>query len=462
MSPTPKPNILVIISDDQGYGDVACYGNKIISTPSIDQLAASGVTFTQHYTASPICAPARAALLTGLYNHMTGALSVESNRGIDRIHTSIMTIADHMKSLGYHTGLIGKWHNGSFSRNHHPNSRGFDDFVGFLNGAMDYYDWYLDYNGTSKKSDGRYLTDVFATEAVEFISRNHRSPFFLTVAFNAPHAPFQAPAKLIKKYEEERGLGAGVSRIYAMIEQMDSGIGRILEKLKETGLDKNTVVLFTSDNGPLLGKRAGMDLVRYNGPFRGGKTSTLEGGIRVPAILRWPDSLPSQVMNHNMTHFIDWLPTLLEIAGGKEQSNLSSSSRLKSIQNQTVIQTPRFWQYNRYDPVPRCNAAMRDGKWKLSWSDIPEAMKKITADNDWYKKLMHEPHFFRTLTDNPSFERNIPAPGEPQLYDLESDPMEKFDLSQLHPRRVAKMTIDLDNWFSEVNESRLALLGRKS
>ena len=176
----PSPtNILFILADDMGYGDIARYGNRYIRTPNLDRLAEDGVTLTQHYSASPLCAPARAALLTGRYNHRTGAVDVPSNRGLDRIALDETTIADVFAGAGYATGMVGKWHNGLHDMRYHPHNRGFQEFLGFLNGGMDYYTRSLDRNGTTERSDGRYLTDVFTDEAVQFIDRHQEEPFFL-------------------------------------------------------------------------------------------------------------------------------------------------------------------------------------------------------------------------------------------------------------------------------------------
>ena len=154
-----RPNIIVILADDQGYGDLGIFGNSYLKTPHLDRLAGEGLCLNQHYTAAPVCAPARASLLTGRYNHRTGALSTESHRGLDRIALCESTIADHLKAAGYATGMIGKWHNGLHDVRYHPNHRGFQEFAGFLNGGMWYYDWILDYNGQPRRSDGRYLTE---------------------------------------------------------------------------------------------------------------------------------------------------------------------------------------------------------------------------------------------------------------------------------------------------------------
>jgi arylsulfatase A-like enzyme len=454
-----QPNIIVILADDLGYGDLSCFGNDKLNTPNLDFLYTNGVHLTQHYTGSPICAPARASFLTGQYNHRTGALSVESNRGLDRINPNVPLIGEYIAANGYATGMVGKWHNGAHDRLHHPNQRGFSEFIGFLNGGMNYFDWILDYNDQPVKSDGRYLTDVFTAEANAFVTRHRDHPFFLYLAYNAPHPPFEAPAEAIERYRALGTLDEGVCRIYAMIERMDQGIGQLLQTLRDQGLEDNTLVLFTSDNGPLLRKVGGYDLARFNGPFRGGKTSVLEGGIRVPAMLYWPDGLSAGQMSNDMIHFTDWLPTLLELAGVRTEGIATDGlSCLQTLQGRASDRPDqRYWQFNRYEPVARCNAAMRDGKWKLYWPDIPEAMKKLPSDTQWYKQMMSEPHSYLSIS-NPEVVRDLPAPGLPQLYDLVADPMESSDLAQSFPDVTSRMTLQLDNWFEQIEAERKSLL----
>ena len=460
LSKADSPNIVLIVADNQGYGDIETFGNRWLATPNLRRLAEAGISLTQHYSASPICAPARAGLLTGRYNHLTGALSVESNRGLDRIATEIPLIGNFFQRQGYRTSMVGKWHNGLFDPSHHPMRRGFDEFLGFLNGGMGYFDWVLDVNDRGQwRSDGSYLTDVFSSKASEFISRNRSNLFFLYVAYNAPHLPPEAPNSLVQKYRDFSHLDEGVCRIYAMLEAMDSGIGQILDELENHGLYENTLVLFTSDNGPLLGKRAGYNLSRYNGPFRGAKSEVLEGGIRVPAILRWPSKLAKNKVCDRMIHFTDWLPTFLEAAGisshGFSFDGQSQLSALKHLDVSTPNTQKRFWQYNRYDPTPRCNAAMRDGDWKLYWPAIPEAMKKIDADNEIYKRLMAEPHFYDYVLDNLSVDRIIPHAGKPQLFNLAIDSSESTNLADLEPDKLSTMIHELDNWFDQINAHRM-------
>src|SRR5439155_13518883 len=192
-------NVVVIVADDMGYGDLSLFNDGRCSSPHLDALARDGVCLTQHYSGSPVCAPARASLLTGRYPHRTGAIDTLHGRGLDRIALSEVTIADLFRSAGYRTGLVGKWHNGALDARYHPNARGFDEFAGFSGGYSDYYAYHLDLNGTEVEGDGRYLTDVLTEHAVSFLRRHHRAPFFLVVAYNAPHFPMQAPEEIVQR-----------------------------------------------------------------------------------------------------------------------------------------------------------------------------------------------------------------------------------------------------------------------
>ena len=443
-------NIVFILADDMGYGDIARYGNPYIRTPNLDRLAEDGVTLTQHYSASPLCAPARAALLTGRYNHRTGAVDVPSNRGLDRIALDETTIADVFAGAGYATGMVGKWHNGLHDMRYHPHNRGFQEFLGFLNGGMDYYTWSLDRNGTTERSDGRYLTDVFTDEAVQFIDRHQEEPFFLYLAYNAPHIPLQAPEELIDRYRAMGELTEEVCCLYAMIEAMDTGIGRILDRLEQLGLSDDTIVIFSSDNGPKIDG----PLQRYNGPFSGGKGSVLEGGIRVPAIVRWPQRIPAGSQSDLLVHFCDWLPTLANMTGVEVPSDLKldgydATCRLKGDAGE--IPDIRFWQRNRYEPVTHSNAAMRDGDWKLLWpARLGADAKDYIADSGAYLHGLKGGAHWLMDVDSSLPERDIGPEVEPKLFDIAQDPGEEHDLADQHPDLVSDMRRQWDQWFDDV------------
>ena len=308
-----KLNCVLVLADDMGYGDLGLFNEGRSHTPNLDALACDGICLTQHYSGSPVCAPARACLLTGKYPHRTGAIDTLHGRGLDRITLGERTIGDVFTAGGYRTGLIGKWHNGALDARFHPNARGFEEFVGFCGGYSDYYDYHLDVNGREHKGDGRYLTDVLTDHAQEFIRRHRQEAFCLVVAYNAPHFPMQAPHDIVQPYLD-MGRSKGISLTYAMIEVMDQGIGRLLTELSDQGLVDDTLFLFTSDNGPYLGEVAGVSLDRFNYGLRGAKHYVFEGGVRVPTIVRWPASWPGGIAVDQVLHFSDWLPTLAHLA----------------------------------------------------------------------------------------------------------------------------------------------------
>ncbi len=314
--PASKPNILFIIADDLGWGDLRCYGNPVIDTPTLDGLAKAGVRFTDHYSPSALCAPARAGFLTGRYNHRTGAVDVPSNRGLDRLDLSEKTFGDYFRHARYETALIGKWHNGAYSQDYLPHRRGFDLFFGFPNGGQDYWKWNLLRNDAAVPHDGRYLTDALNDEAITFIREHAAKPFALWLAHHAPHGPLQAPEALVQKYEKRLGKDAtkAVAVTYAMIEAMDTGLARVFQSLKDEGLWEKTIIVFTSDNGPVLRRDAELgSQKRFNGVFSGEKESILEGGIRVPGIVAWPGHIPGGRVESTPVHGCDWLPTLYSL-----------------------------------------------------------------------------------------------------------------------------------------------------
>ncbi len=450
-----KPSVVLICADDLGFGDLRCYGNPYITTPFIDSLARAGLLLRANYAVSPICAPARAGLLTGQYAHRVGALSVESNRGLDRISLSVPTIADEFRGLGYRTAMFGKWHNGLFDMRHHPLSRGFEDFFGFLNGGMWYDNWLLERNGSPVHADGRYLTDALTDEAIGYMETHRNEPFFLYLAYNAPHTPLQVPEEEILAYRNMGLFNDEVQRVYAMITRMDKGVGRILATLERLALAQDTIVVFTSDNGAdMSGGKA-----RFGGPLRGSKQDVLEGGIRVPCLIRWPEGLPGAGREvEQSTSHLDLLPTLLAACGGAPSAYVDGRNVLSLLRGEDMPDPPRFWQYNRYEPVYGCNCAMREGRWKLYYPKAPEAMKKLSRDNVWYQGMMNLPHFeMDGLPDPPFAVRGSVAETQPQLYDLYADIGEQSDLSAQHPVRMQQMQRALRSWFQEVEERRRAI-----
>ena len=457
MTRVSRPNVVVVVADDMGYGDLGLFNEGRSSTPHLNAIAADGVCLTQHYSASPVCAPARAALLTGRYPQRTGAIDTLQGRGLDRIALSETTIADLFTAAGYRTGLVGKWHNGALDPRFHPNARGFEEFAGFCGGASDYYDYALDVNGTEVEGDGRYLTDVLTEHADAFVRRHAAEPFFLVVAYNAPHFPMQAPEELVARYTEA-GETLGAALTYAMVEVMDAGIGRIDATLHELGLAENTIVLFTSDNGPYLGEVLGVSLDRFNYGLRGAKHYVFEGGIRVPAIVRWPGRIEGGRIASAMVHFTDWLPTLAAAAGIDVPVTLaldgSDVGGVLAGERSDVIEQ-RFWQSNRYAPRIEGNAAMRDGDWKLVRPSIDSLMKVTDEDRLVDRALNYRWQDAITEVDRsllPEFD--LGDPPEPFLFDLAADPSEQNDLASLESERVRAMSASLEEWFAAVEADR--------
>ena len=284
-----RPNILLIVGDDMGYADVGFHGCKDIPTPHLDGLAAAGVRFTNGYVSGPYCSPTRAGLLTGRYQQRFGH---EFNpAGQQGMPTSETTLADRLKSAGYATGMVGKWHLGDQPQ-FHPLKRGFGEFYGFLGGAHDYFKADGILRGTEPVAQPEYLTDSIGREAVEFIERHKSEPWFLYLTFNAVHTPMQADDARLKKFADIKDR---TRRTYAaMMFAMDEAIGRVRKSLADNGLDQNTLVMFISDNGGPT-----MPGVTVNGsnnaPLRGSKRTTLEGGIRVPYLVSWPAKLKPSV-----------------------------------------------------------------------------------------------------------------------------------------------------------------------
>ena len=473
-----KPNILLIVADDMGYGDFGAF-NPVVRTPNLDTLIGEGTCFRQHYSASPICSPARAALLTGRVPHRTGAITQHELHGLDRIALREITMADLCQNSGYATGLVGKWHNGALDRRYEPNSRGYQEFVGFCGGWSDYYDYTLRINDTYRPSDGRYMTDVLTEESLSFINRHKERPFFLQVAYTAPHSPFQAPDEAVEKYLAQ-GFHRVTATTYAMIEIMDEGIGRILQCLEDTKIAEDTVILFTSDNGPAFFNppymlEPGEDTFneRFNCGMRGSKGWIYEGGIRVPMIVRFPGRIQAGAMCDELVHFTDWLPTLIGLCGidriegpafdGHDLSPLFYGEELN-------LESRRFWQWNFYVPEIGTNAAMREGDWKLVRpmitgtrffskelfvSEEDERRTKAFVEADLQHKK--DPRSVTELLPIPRV--HLPEPEVPELYNLADDPGETTDLAKEFPERTSGMLSQLETWFEEVEADRRTIPG---
>lgn len=455
-----RPNIVLLLVDDMGYGDFGVFGDGSAKTPALDHLVSESVCLTQHYSASCVCAPARATLLTGRYAHRTGAIDTLEGRGLDRLALREVTLADVLRGAGYATGLIGKWHLGALDPRYHPNARGFDEFLGFRGGWQDYYRWRLDRNGHYEYADGRYLTDVFTDEATDFVQRHRREPFFLHVTYNAPHFPFQAPKEEVAPFAAMGRYTQAVSTLYGMIQRMDKGLARILEELERQGLRDNTIVLFTSDNGPQFGGQGEMCTTRYNCGYNGAKGSVYEGGIRVPLVIRWPAGLDGGRREDGLVHFADWFPTLLTLCGMSLPQDVALDGHDVSplLRGEgDPVDVPRFWQWNRYTPLVTCNAAMRDGPWKLVRPRIDEAMRVAPEDLEMDRALKYEPERYDDIYRAPEPPRELPPPPPPELYHIGRDPLEQHNLAEAEPQRVARMLCALESWFEEVDAERRAI-----
>jgi len=359
------PNIVVIISDDMGYADIGCHGCKDIGTPNIDSVARKGIRFTNGYVSSPVCSPTRAGLITGRYQQRFGH---EFNTGPPPgglredvgLPLTEVTIADVLKSAGYVTGAVGKWHLG-LAPHFHPCKRGFDEFFGFVHGNHSFITSGLGtfnpiLRGTEPVDEKEYLTDAFSREAVAFIDRHHDEPFFLYLAYNAVHTPMQAPQRYKGGFEH---ITNPKRRIYAaMLTAMDEGIGKVLAKLRELGLEEDTLLFFVNDNG---GGPTAANGSR-NAPLRAAKGAMYEGGVRVPFMVQWPGCLEGGCVYDNPVIALDILPTAAVAAGAElpkdrrlDGVNLLAylSGRKKKAPHEIL-----FWRSGK-------NHALRKGNYKL-------------------------------------------------------------------------------------------------
>jgi arylsulfatase A-like enzyme len=403
-----RPNVIFILADDLGWGDLSCYGRPDYRTPNIDRLASEGTRFTDAYSASAVCTPTRCAFITGRYPGrlkigLLEPLPSDNDRvGLDPGHP---TIASLLKKSGYDTALIGKWHLG-FRPEWGPNAHGFDEFFGILAGASDYFlhktgtgvpD--LHENLTPVERNG-YLTDLLTDRAVEYVKRRRTAPFYLSLHYTAPHWPWQGRnggEKVIftDKTPEPVTMGGGGSlKLYAEImRSLDDGVGRVMNPLKAAGIDRNTLVIFTSDNG---GER-----FSYLWPLSGDKGDLLEGGIRVPAIVRWPGIVPASQVTNQMAITMDWTATILAVAetmaaDGYPLDGIDLLPVIKGVH--PVRDRTLFWRM-------RTQGAVREGKWK----------------------------YFR-------------AGEQRKLFDLSVDQREQADFSKKNPDVLERLSNEFDRW----------------
>lgn len=369
------PNVVVILADDMGWADMS-YTGSAIDTPHLDRLADEGVRLTRFYASAPICSPTRAALLTGRYPHSVGVpgLASSSPRGevpVLALDHDAVTLPEALKPHGYTSALVGKWHLG-YTRPNWPRTHGFDLFWGSLIGTPGYYDVEETYHNEMPIEVDGYFTDRITDKAVEFLEESQGPPFFLYLAYNAPHYPLEASAELVYKYRE-RFTDEGLYAIYAaMVEQLDHGIGRVLDALDELGLAENTLVVFCADNGPSAEyKSYGLPGARISaGPLRGHKFSTYEGGIRVPFLARWPGRIPAGTARDEVTSTMDLMPTILDAldAPAPDGYAMHGASLWPLLMGEAFASRDTLHWENRH------NMAVRRGDWKLVhqfWEERP-------------------------------------------------------------------------------------------
>jgi len=359
-----KPNVIFILADDLGYGDLGCYGQKHIQTPNIDRLAAEGTRFTQVYSGATVCAPSRCALMTGKHG---GHAFIRGNKelpdeGQTPMPADTFTVAHLMKKAGYATGLIGKWGLGYPGSVSPPDKMGFDYFFGYncQRQAHEYYPPHLWRNNEKVMLNGQFYShDLMAAEALDFVRRNKNQPFFLDLSFTIPHAKMQVPE--IGAYEKEPW-PENLKKMAAMITRMDRDIGRLMALLKELGLDDNTLVTFASDNGPHAeGGVERKNLFQSAGPLRGIKRDLYEGGIRVPMIARWPGKIKAGVVSDQVWAFWDFLPTMAELTGQKRPAGLDGISILPALlKGKAVKHPPLYFEFHERG----FTQAARIGDWK--------------------------------------------------------------------------------------------------
>lgn len=400
-----RPNIIYILADDLGYGDVGCYGQKEIFTPNIDRMAAEGMRFTRHYAGAPVCAPSRCSLLTGKH---TGHAAIRGNRevlpeGQMALPPDELSAAAVLKGAGYSTGLVGKWGLGGPGSAGEPGRHGFDHWLAYLcqRQAHDYYPGHLWKNGRRLELGGRvYTHDLFTEEALRFIRARASRPFFLYLAYTIPHAELQVPDLAPyagKNWSVEK------KRYAAMITRMDRDIGKILDLLGELGLERRTLVVFSSDNGPHVEGGAHPSHFNSAGGLRGMKRDLYEGGIRVPMIARWPTAVKAGAVSDHVSAFWDVLPTLAELAGVDPPAGIDGLSMAPVLLGRKAAQRRHeslYWEFHEQGG----RQALLRGRWKAVRLDV-----------------------------------RLDPRAPLELYDLESDPSETTDLAQRRPEVAAEM-----------------------
>lgn len=415
-APHRPPNVVLCVTDDQGYGDVAMHGNPHLATPHMDRLGRDGARFDRFYVNS-FCAPTRAALLTGRYPLRCGVFGVTHNK--ETMRAEEVTLAEAFRAAGYRTACIGKWHNGEqypFT----PPGQGFDEFLGFHNGHInDYFNPTLIRGATPERTTG-YVTDVLTDEAIRFVCDHRARPFFLYLAYNAPHSPYQVPDRYFDRFRA-KGLDEAVSAFYGMCENIDDNLGRLLAQLEESGLARDTIVLFLTDNG------TGTTSKVYNAGMRGAKTSVHEGGCRVPLFVRWPGKIDAGRVVTRIASHIDVFPTLLDLCGipRPEGPPLDGLSLRPLIEGSAANWPERIlFTHNPIDETNRYPGAVRTQRYRL--------VREFKGPGGG------------------SGARNNDTGASPwQLYDMEADPSEANDLAGQMPGEVARLSGLYEAWIDD-------------
>ena len=386
LSDTRKPNVIFILSDDQGSVDLGIYGTKDIHTPNLDRLAASGVRFNQFYAGAPICSPSRASILTGKTPVRAGvptniASIPNQQKGMP---ASEITIAEMLKKVGYKTAAIGKWHLG-YSKSLQPNGQGFDYFFGHLVGCIDnfshFYYWRganrhdLYRNGKEIHLPGAYFPDLMLKEACQFIDENQEDPFFIYYALNTPHYPYQGDPQWLEYYIEEKT--PYPRNLYnAFVSSMDDRIGKLWAKVEQLGLADNTILIFQSDHGHSTEERAHFG-GGSAGPYRGAKGSLYEGGLRVPAFISWPGHIPQGEVRKQMAVAPDWLPTIADLCGAiLPNATLDGKSLRPILKSNDAPENHEIfhWTFQK-------RWAIRKGKWKLLYDPLDTTHERNPGPN---------------------------------------------------------------------------------
>ena len=369
--PARRPNVIVILTDDQGSVDAGCYGARDLQTPAIDALARRGVRFTQFYAAAPVCSPSRAGLLTGRYPLRAGVPgNVSSTRGDPGMPASEMTIAEMLRRVGYATAHVGKWHLG-YTPETMPLGQGFDTSFGHMGGCIDNYSHFFYWQGPNRHDlwrdgkevhlPGRFFPDLMVEEAGRFLEANRDRPFFLYFALNLPHYPYQGDPGFLDRFA---GLPYPRNLYAAFVATLDARIGRLVAKVDELGLREQTLIIIQSDNGHSTEERAHHG-GGSAGPYRGAKFSLFEGGIRLPAIVSWPGHVPESTVRGQLAHACDWLPTVAEFCGVVPPNPDLDGASLARVIASSDAPTPHqvvHWQVGR---GPAAQWAVRRGDWKL-------------------------------------------------------------------------------------------------